>query len=130
VSDQRDKELQLLFIGDQFRMAIARYYAFGHQYPRSLQDLLEDKRYPVARRYLRQLYRDPLTNDTDWTLIPDPMNVGVMGVASKSKLAPVKRAGFSAIEVGFADSDCYCAWQFLYIPPQSSHRYAVPDQRR
>lgn len=116
-ADQRDKEQQLLFIGEQFRMAIARYYAFGHQYPLSLQDLLEDKRTPVPRRHLRQLYRDPFTREADWHLIMDPTNIGIMGVASQSTRVPIKRAGFGPIEIGFADSKCYCDWQFTYTPP-------------
>ena len=127
-SEQREKEIELLFIGDAYRTAIARYYAFGHQYPLTLQDLLEDKRYPVARRYLRQLYRDPFTGNSDWHLIMDPTNVGIMGVASQSQLVPIKRAGFSDIEVGFAATDCYCAWQFIYSPPASTHRYTVPGR--
>lgn len=127
-TDQREKEVQLLYIGDEYRMAIARYYAFGHQYPLSLQDLLEDKRYPVPRHYLRQLYRDPFTGESDWHLIPDPTHVGIMGVASQAKLTPIKRAGFADIEVGFSGSDCYCDWQFIYSPPSSSHRYSAPGQ--
>lgn len=128
VTEQREKEARLLYVGEQYRMAISRYFAFGHQYPVSLQDLLEDKRFPVPRRYLRQLYRDPFTGDNDWRLIPDPTHVGIMGVASQSRLVPIKRTGFADIEVGFADSECYCDWQFIYSPPSSSHRYSVPGQ--
>lgn len=115
-SAQRDKEDELIWAGDQYRMAISRYYAFGHQFPLSLQDLLVDKRTPVPRHYLRQLYRDPFTRDSDWTLIKDPTGVGIMGVASQSKLKPIKRKGFASIELGFEDQDCYCDWKFVYVP--------------
>ena len=47
---RRDKEVELLWIGDQYRTAIGRYRASGGQYPQALTDLLEDKRFPVARR--------------------------------------------------------------------------------
>jgi type II secretory pathway pseudopilin PulG len=129
-SEQRDKERQLLYVGDQFRNAIGAYFAFGSQYPLTLQQLLQDDRSPVPRRYLRQIYRDPITGDTDWNLIKDPSGVGIMGVASKSKLVPIKRRRFADIEFGFANKDCYCDWQFIYSPSFGDgwHRYSVPGQ--
>lgn len=126
VSEQRDKEAQLLYVGDQYRRAIAGYYAFGHHYPLTVDDLLIDKRYPVPRHYLRQLYRDPLTGLADWTLIPDPTGVGIMGVASRSQAVPIKRKGFGQFEVSFADQDCYCNWKFVYMSPHWYPRATVP----
>src|SRR5580765_3092247 len=67
---QREKERELLFVGEQFRQAIALYYwrtpGGAHQYPKSLEALLEDQRWPVTQRYLRKIYRDPVTGTTDW----------------------------------------------------------------
>jgi type II secretory pathway pseudopilin PulG len=126
-TEQREKETQLLFVGDQIRMAIARYYASSHHYPMSLQDLLGDDA-PQPRRYLRRLYRDPLMGDDDWILVPDPTGVGIMGVASRSKLVPLKRTGFRDSDAGFADSNCYCAWQFVYNPPSLYRRYTAPSR--
>jgi type II secretory pathway pseudopilin PulG len=126
---QREKEQQLLYIGDQYRKAIGSYYSLGSAYPLTLQDLLSDQRTPVPRHHLRQLYRDPLTNDTDWILVKDPTGVGIMGVASRSALTPIKRLRFADIEVGFANKDCYCDWKFIYSPPNFfDHRYGVPGQ--
>jgi type II secretory pathway pseudopilin PulG len=116
VTEQRERETQLLFAGDAIRMAIAGYYASGHQYPLSLQLLLMDDRSPVPKRYLRRLYIDPLTGSADWTLIHASDGVGIMGVVSSSKLAPIKRKNFSVLDASFEDSDCYCAWQFVYVP--------------
>jgi type II secretory pathway pseudopilin PulG len=116
VSEQRERETQLLFAGDAIRLAIASYYASGHRYPLSLQDLILDDRSPVPIRHLRRLYSDPMTGTADWTLLHSPDGVGVMGVASSSKLAPTKRKSFSPVDATFADSDCYCAWQFVYVP--------------
>jgi len=116
LTEQREREMQLLFAGDAIRMAIARYYAFGHQYPLSLQSLVADDRFPNARRYLRRIYTDPITGQADWTLIPSSDGVGIMGVASRSKGSPLKRAGFSWIDQSFEHSDCYCTWQFIYVP--------------
>lgn len=128
-SAQRDKEAELLWIGDQYRQAIAAYYSFGAAYPLTLDDLLVDNRSPVARHHLRQLYRDPMTNENDWTLVKDPTGVGIMGVASSSKLKPIKQRNFPDVELGFADKDCYCDWKFIYYPANVGfHRYSAPGQ--
>jgi type II secretory pathway pseudopilin PulG len=115
VSEQRERETQLLFVGDEIRMAIAAYYAIGRHYPLSLQDLLGDPSATLPQRYLRRLYRDPMTGEADWTLLPAPGG-GIMGVASKSQRAPIKRAGFKLIDFTFERADCYCLWQFVYQP--------------
>jgi len=114
--EQRERESQLLFVGDAYRMAIARYFAYGHQYPVALQSLLSDERSPVPRRYLRQLYADPITGKSDWKLIAAPDGVGIMGVASRSQLVPIKRRGFGLADAAFVDSQCYCSWQFIFLP--------------
>ncbi|MGH8679018.1 MAG: hypothetical protein ACREUQ_11770 [Burkholderiales bacterium] len=58
-AQQRAKEAQLLFVGDQFRQAIGLYYertpGAVKEYPKSLEDLLLDQRYPSIQRYLRQI---------------------------------------------------------------------------
>jgi len=115
LTEQRERETQLLYVGDAIRLAIAGYYAHGHRYPNALQDLLLDNRFPVPMRYLRRLYLDPITNTDDWQLVPAPEG-GIKGVFSPSKLVPIKRRNFPDIDKGFADSDCYCSWQFIYEP--------------
>jgi type II secretory pathway pseudopilin PulG len=126
-SERRDKEAQLLWAGDQYRLSIGRYYTFTHHYPLSLQDLLLDDTTPVPRRFLRQLYPDPISGQADWALILDPTSNGIMGIASKSNLAPIKRRNFPDLDVGFADTDCYCDWKFVYIPANRFyHGYTAP----
>lgn len=67
---QREKEVELMFIGEEFRKAIMSYYNNGpKQYPNSLEDLLQDSRTPNIRRHLRKIYIDPITNTTEWGLI-------------------------------------------------------------
>jgi type II secretory pathway pseudopilin PulG len=119
---QREREAQLLWVGHAYRNAIASYYVHGGQFPQSLQQLLQDDRSPVPVRHLRQLYPDPMTGAADWTLIPDPMSQRIMGVASSSKATPIKRQGFELADAVFADTDCYCAWQFVYWP----RRFGAP----
>ena len=57
---QREREKELLFIGEQYAMAIGSYYESTpsglKQYPASLEDLLRS--FPVVRRHLRKLYLD------------------------------------------------------------------------
>jgi type II secretory pathway pseudopilin PulG len=120
---QREREAQLLWVGHAYRNAIASYYVHGGQLPQSLQQLLQDDRSPVPLRHLRQLYSDPMTGQADWTLIPDPTSQRIMGVASSSKATPIKRKGFEPVDFVFADTDCYCAWQFIYWP----RRFGAPS---
>ena len=49
---RRDKEVELLFAGDQIRMAIGRYRTSVGQYPQALTDLLDDSAAPVSAPYL------------------------------------------------------------------------------
>jgi type II secretory pathway pseudopilin PulG len=110
---RRDKEVELLWIGDQYRTAIGRYRASGGQYPQALTDLLEDKRFPVVRRYLRKLYADPMTGAADWQPIVAPGG-GILGIASSSQGKPIKVAGFALADVVFEKMECYCDWKFVY----------------
>lgn len=112
----REKEAELLFIGDQYRQAIQRYYLSGpqRQYPRSLADLLRDPRRPGAERYLRRLYRDPITGG-DWGIIQAP-DGGVLGVHSVSAAKPFKISGFKARDRAFHGARKYSDWKFAYAP--------------
>jgi type II secretory pathway pseudopilin PulG len=124
-SRQQEREIELLFAGNAIRQAIAAYYLATpgplKQYPPSLEALLKDPRYPNAR-YLRQLYPDPMTGSTEWALIKAPQG-GIMGVASASERAPLKRAGFRDPNRVFEDQAMllkdklrYRDWEFIYVP--------------
>jgi type II secretory pathway pseudopilin PulG len=113
---QREHETELLWVGHAYRMAISAYFAAGHRYPATLHDLLIDDRSPVPKRYLRQLYPDPMTGRADWTLIMTPDQTGIQGVASTSQGTPIKRDGFDKIDFSFKNKECYCEWKFLYLP--------------
>jgi type II secretory pathway pseudopilin PulG len=112
-SAQRDKELELLFIGNQFRQAIGAYYALTpgavKQYPARLEDLLEDKRFPMPRRYLRQLYRDPMTGTTQWGLAK--AGDRIVGVHSLSPGTALKTA-FDGRDAAFSGTTQYDQWVF------------------
>jgi type II secretory pathway pseudopilin PulG len=122
---QREKERELLFVGHQFRQAIAGYYEKSpgaKAYPRSLDDLLEDKRFPMPQRHLRRLYPDPMTGKADWGLLEMPGGAGIMGVHSLSEERPLKSAGFAAADQGFEDAETYAKWTFIYSPVASPQR--------
>jgi type II secretory pathway pseudopilin PulG len=82
----RQKLAQLDWVGAQFVRAIGSYRDASpgsvKANPKTLADLLEDRRYLTMRRHLREIYRDPFTGSTSWTLIADPRG-GVVGVVAK-----------------------------------------------
>src|SRR5205823_6154307 len=104
---------------NEFRQAITAYYehtpGIVKRYPQKLEDLLEDKRYPMAKRYLRRLYADPMTGKAQWGLMQAPGG-GIMGVYSPSEAAPIKSAGFSKANQSLADAAQYQDWKFFYSP--------------
>jgi type II secretory pathway pseudopilin PulG len=116
---QREKERELLFVGDQYRQAIALYYERSpgsvKRYPRALSDLLKDERQLGIQRYLRKIYLDPMTRKADWGIEVAP-DGGVMGVHSLSDAAPLKRANFAYADQGFEGATRYTDWVFDYIP--------------
>jgi type II secretory pathway pseudopilin PulG len=112
---QRAREQELLFAGDQFKRAISRYYERSPgqgRFPQSLDELLLDRRYPTPQRYLRRLYRDPITGTTDWGLVLAP-DGGIQGVYSRSTAQPLKVANFPQGYESFADRKKYSDWQFV-----------------
>lgn len=115
---RREKEAELLFIGEQYRQAIRRYYEGTpggiKRYPRALADLIADPRHPSIQRHLRKLYRDPLGGD-EWGLVQAP-DGGISGVYSRSQEAPLKTGNFRVRDAGFESAKRYADWQFVYAP--------------
>lgn len=118
----REKEAELLFVGDQFRLAIESYLEspFGGvpQLPRSLEDLVLDSRFPAVRRHLRKVYADPITGTKEWGLIRD-VDGGILGVYSLSADAPLKTGGFPAPYQAFSQGKAYRDWQFQVEPARA-----------
>lgn len=114
-AERREKERELLHIGNEFRRAIASYHQVGKTYPKALDDLVEDKRFSPIRRHLRRVYRDPLTASSDWGLVEAPGG-GIMGVHSLSEEEPVKTGNFAERDAEFAGAASYRDWSFTYRP--------------
>jgi len=117
IERQRDKEQELLFVGDQFRQAIARYHENSpgavKQYPASLADLLSDNRFSTIQRHLRRIYLDPISGTDKWGLVMTPSG-GIMGVYSPSNANPIKRAEFAGRDQQFVGKTRYSEWKFVY----------------
>ena len=118
---QREKERELLFIGNEFRKAIGQYYQRSpgtvKKFPNTLDDLLKDERQLATQRYLRKIYRDPFTGNTEWGLL-QVAGSGIAGVYSLSQAAPLKSSNFRLADVAFEGADKYSDWQFVYAAPK------------
>jgi type II secretory pathway pseudopilin PulG len=116
----REKERDLLFTGDAYRAAIASYYdstpgGGAKQFPKTMDDLLLDRRFPTTRRHLRKIYADPLTGKSDWGIVNGPGGT-IMGVYSLSQLPPKKTKNFPEGYESFESAKSHADWRFAYAP--------------
>lgn len=120
-AQKREKERELLFVGNQFRQAIAAYYERSpgsvKQYPKALNELLKDPRQLATARYLRRIYRDPVSGKTEWGLVKT-RDDRIMGVYSLSEDEPVKKGNFREADKDFEGKARYADWRFVHVPPQ------------
>jgi type II secretory pathway pseudopilin PulG len=108
-----EKENELIFRGLAYKEAIKSYYraSTGRKtYPERLEDLLDDPRFP-NKKHIRKIYSDPITGK-DWQLIMGSGG-GIVGVASKSKMKPLKQKGFPTAMKDFEQALHYSDWQFV-----------------
>ncbi|MGQ5522315.1 type II secretion system protein [Chitinimonas sp. PSY-7] len=113
---ERQREADLLYIGNLYRQAIQHYVETkggGNRYPSKLEDLVSDPRFPNTVRHLRQIYPDPETGQRDWSLIGAPGG-GIMGVRSVSTRKPHKIDGFSEADADFTNKQSLAEWVFVY----------------
>ncbi|MDP2229027.1 MAG: hypothetical protein Q8J78_16305 [Moraxellaceae bacterium] len=113
---QREKEAELLLVGRLYRDAIKAYYLSSpgsvRKYPERLDDLLRDPRHLTLRRYIRQLYPDPVSGEA-FEVVVAPEG-GIKGVHSPSAKLAFKEANFP---VGMRSSKTppqYRDWVFFY----------------
>ena len=120
-SARREKETELLFLGNQYRRAIGLFYeatpGVVKRYPRELVDLVKDPRQPSTQRYLRKLFPDPMTGK-EWTIIRGA-DGGIQGVSSASDEVPLKIAGFRVRDASFEGGQKYSDWKFIHAPTVS-----------
>jgi len=116
---QREREAELLFVGDQYRRAIESYWTVSpgpvKTLPTSVRQLLLDDRFPQPVMHLRRLYADPMTGE--------PMQLitvanSIVGVHSRSREAPRKQASFPDKYAQFDGAASYLQWRFVFTPPR------------
>lgn len=121
---QREREVQLLFVGNQFRAAVASYYEKSpgsKQYPRKLEELVQDNRFVKPVRHLRRIYADPMTNQADWQLVRSAQG-GIIGVNSRSESPPIRTKLDADMlkAIGSRPVRYYSDWKFIYQPRDGS----------
>lgn len=116
---QREKERDLLFIGDQYRRAIESFWKIPlpegtpRRLPKNFDELLEDPRFPNAVRHLRRVWRDPLTGTSEWGLVKEP-DGGISGIHSLSTGQPFKSGNFPPEYEQFREAGSYRDWVFRF----------------
>ncbi len=110
---QRDKEMEAIQRGEQYRLAIKKYYKQFGAYPTSVKQLLNTNN----MRFLRQEYADPLTGKDDWKPIlygqahvrplgffGKPLSA-IGGIAASGVMGGGMTAGMYAIEPTSTDAN-------------------------
>lgn len=112
---RREREAQLLAQGQEIRRAIGGYYEQQKLFPKTLDDLLLDRRQPTIKRYLRRVYKDPMDITREWGVIKGPGET-IMGVFSTADGSPLKQKNFRRGNEAFTGRSSYQGWIFLYQP--------------
>lgn len=115
---QREREKELLFVGEAYRQAIGNYYESSpngiKQFPTNIEELLLDKRFPTVKRHIRKLYLDPMATGKAWGLLMQQDKT--IGVYSQSMVEPIKKTDFLNQYEAFGSASEYREWQFVYTP--------------
>lgn len=115
---QREREAELLWVGQQYRQAIESYYraspGLNKHLPVSFDELLRDPRFPQPVRHLRRLYSDPMQPEAPWGLLRRGSQI--IGVYSQSEGVPLRRTGFAAGSESFEGAGQYSDWRFMFVP--------------
>ena len=117
---KREREAQLLFVGEQYRRAIESYWRASptdaKALPTSFDVLLQDDRFPMPVRHLRRLYPDPIDAKAGWGVVK--AGNGILGVYSRSEDIPLKRSGFPSNLLSFEGAATYKQWRFVFQLPR------------
>lgn len=112
---RRAAEEDLLAIGAEYERALASYSrstpAGKSPYPKTLDELMSDPRYPGVKRHLRKVYVDPLTGSDAWGFMRSP-DGAIVGIFSRAHGVPIKRSGFAPGWERFSEAKDYSDWVF------------------
>jgi type II secretory pathway pseudopilin PulG len=117
----RAREQELLFVGEQYRKAIERYYyatpGANKVLPLTVDELLQDDRFPKPQRHLRRPYPDPMGGES-WGVLRQGSRI--VGVYSLSEQKPMKKSGFDTRYIEFSASQSYREWRFMFKQPNAT----------
>ena len=110
-SIRRDRELELMHRGEQYKRAVKLYYRKFGAYPSSIDQLVNTNQI----RFLRKRYTDPMTGKDDWKIIHQgEQHVKIMGLfgqpiassggpaAAGTSIAGIGQSGFGNGTAGAA----------------------------
>jgi type II secretory pathway pseudopilin PulG len=124
---RRERERELIFRGEQIRSAIDRYrraIPTRSEWPKSLDELVEDRREDQTRHHLRRRFEDPFGPSAGWGEIRD-VEGGLIGVHSRSSLRPLSRwpreGAHSAVARKLSD------WRFVVVEATDTDTEATPE---
>lgn len=127
--DVREREADLLRIGQAYAQAIGAYYESSpgnlKRWPRTLDDLTEDKRFVGTRRHIREIYPDPMTRSANWGIVMSE-DGGIAGVHSVSTAQPIRSAALELDTLALPAASRYADWQFVYRPPPTPTALTAP----
>ena len=118
---KREREVELVFRGEQYSRSIELYQRKNlGQLPVDFQDL-------VDRRFLRKLYKDPMTNEGEFQILYEREGSGLVGLSeaasSRSRASSQSRQGGiigvasksteESLKV-YNDGMRYNEWRFVY----------------
>ncbi len=124
---QREKEAELIAIGVEFAHALHRYQDASPEaaqtLPKTLEVLVEDRRFPKPQRHLRRIYHDPITGKAEWGI--ERNDAGITGIYSLSDKTPFRRHALPpALGEGAAGAQSYRQWVFRPIDDMSTSAVA------
>ena len=122
---QREREAELLRVGQSYVDAIANYYQSSpgtvKTFPRSLLELTNDPRWVTVKRHLREVYDDPITRSGKWGQVLTAEGT-ISGVYSLSEAAPIRSAPIILDNTRLPAAQHYSDWRFVFDPSQAMAR--------
>jgi hypothetical protein len=123
---RHSNEEELLFRGLAYLKALKAFEsasAAEKRFPKKLEELLSDSRMQ-GRRYIRQLYKDPMTR-RDFDLILTPEGT-ISGVVSWSRGVPFRTVDFDKELHEFDQAETYRDWRFDAKPKKAAQPEGAP----
>jgi type II secretory pathway pseudopilin PulG len=119
-TQRRERESQLLWVGQQYKAALESYYLAtpgpAKHLPVKLEELVRDSRFPQPVRHLRRLYADPFQPAQPWGLVRRGNQI--VGVYSTAEGEPLRRRSLGVGLEALDNAALYADWRFVFLPRQ------------